>query len=297
MTVSMTGFAVVSVPLVEATTEEHCALEIEIKTLNGRFFEPQCKLPSILSAQELEITQRMKTAFQRGRVYCAIRVNGFSAGLEKLIFSPARLNHYLEVASLLRTEYGMSGSLSIAECMQLPGLFGSEKAPLDEGMLARFFAGFDEAIAAVSRSREQEGRNLALDLHERCERARHYIDLIAGLSREILVTLKEELSRESAKAQAGDEAARALLSERYAQLDKADIHEEVTRFNSHLKAFREALESATPEKGRRLDFILQELLRESNTITAKCTNFQITSAAVEIKVELEKAREQVQNIV
>ena len=88
-----------------------------------------------------------------------------------------------------------------------------------------------------------------------------------------------------------------MLAEKYGALDKMDVHEEIVRFRSHLDAVVSHMQSDTNEKGRKFDFILQELTREINTIMAKCSNYQISAYAVDVKVELEKAREQVQNIV
>lgn len=297
MIVSMTGFAVHSVPF-NSTTEEHCAFEIEIKTLNSRFYEPLCKLPSILSSQEMEINQKMKQAFHRGRVYCTVRVTGFSGALEKLLFSPTRVAQYCETAEIIRQKHNLAGQLTVAECMNLPGVFGTEKESIDDATVAQFMRGVDAAIARVLESRKKEGEELMKDLQIRCTRASNAMEKIQELSLKLLIDMKEELARESAKAQAGDEAARALLSERYSQLDKADIHEEIVRFHSHMKSFLECLANgASDEKGRRLDFVLQELMRETNTVTAKCNNYEIATCAVDIKVELEKAREQVQNLV
>ena len=107
---------------------------------------------------------------------------------------------------------------------------------------------------------------------------------------------KKRVDETLPKAQGGDEQAQAKLEDLYAMLNKIDVSEEITRFHSHLKAVQELLAADKLEKGKRFDFTIQELLRETNTTAAKCSSFAISSKAVDIKVALEKAREQVQNI-
>ena len=113
----------------------------------------------------------------------------------------------------------------------------------------------------------------------------------------ILMIKKKQVEQVRIEVEQGDELAKIRLEELYRMLDKIDVHEEIVRFKSHLSAFEATVQDESVDKGRRLDFTLQELMRETNTITAKCSSSAIGSIAVDIKVELEKAREQTQNIV
>ena len=296
MITSMTGFASRTITILERD-EEQCALDIEIKTFNSRFFEPSCKLPGTLSAYEMEVVQRLKASLHRGRVYCTVRINSYSALLEKLVFSPTRVEEYLATVDILRDKYKLTGELKLNEVISLPNIFATERAHLPEEAIKRFLDGIGEVIDQVVAEREQEGRNLLADLTGRFDRARELIDNIDAAIQKILARLKEQLNEERQKAQDGDEEAKAMLAEKYGALDKMDVHEEIVRFRSHLEAANGHLRSDVREKGRKFDFILQELMREINTIMAKCSNYEISAYAVDVKVELEKAREQVQNIV
>jgi uncharacterized protein (TIGR00255 family) len=293
---SMTGFANVSTTVLEYSGEQ-CSVDIEIKTFNSRFFEPTCKLPSALSGYEMELTQRLKAGLIRGRVYCTVRINSHGALLEKMVFSPVRVSEYLAARDIMKQTFGLSGDVSIAELMSLPQVFATERTQLSDDAIVRFLSGVDEAIAQVLVARGHEGRTLLVDLSQRLTNIVQIMGHIEVVITRLLAAQKEEVAHCQQLAQNGDEAARALLPERLGALDKMDVHEEIVRFGSHVGAIERLLADNCVEKGRKLDFTLQELMREINTITAKCTNYEMSSHAVNIKVEIEKIREQVQNIV
>jgi len=197
----------------------------------------------------------------------------------------------------MKQDFGLSGDLSIAEMMSLPQVFATERTQLSDDAVARFLTGVDQAIAEVIVARGHEGRTLLIDLTQRLQNIVRIMAAIEVVVTKLLAAQKEEVASCQQLAQSGDEAARALLSERLNALDKMDVHEEIVRFGSHVGAVERLLADSCVEKGRKLDFTLQELMREINTITAKCTNYEMSSYAVDIKVEIEKIREQVQNIV
>lgn len=296
MITSMTGFANVSVILLEHNGEQ-CSVDIEIKTFNSRFFEPTCKMPNALSSYEMDLISRMKSGLIRGRVYCTVRINSHGALLEKTVFSPVRVEEYLEASAYMKKQFGLDGQLTIADMMNLPQVFSSERAALSDDAVARFLAGVDQAVAQVIVARKQEGKSLLVDLSNRLVVIVKKMTEIEALTARLLVAQKEEVARCQQLAQEGDEAARALLPERLQALDKMDVHEEIVRFGSHVSAIERLLSDTAMEKGRKLDFTLQELMREVNTVTSKCTNYEMSTRAVDIKVEIEKIREQVQNIV
>jgi len=294
--VSMTGFATKSVELF-AVMGEQCVADIEIKTLNSRFFEPTCKLPAALSGCEMEIISRLKSSLVRGRVYCTIRLQGLASVLEKNVFSPIRVQEYLAAAELIKEEFGVAGSLSLAELMQMPQVFSPERAALTDDMIQALLRGLDEAIAGVILTRQREGQALFADIAARLDIMLKSMAFIDERVKELLLEHKAGVAALQHQAQQGDEAAKALLPERLSALDKMDVHEEIVRFASHVNAIEKVLAEKSPEKGRKLDFTMQELMREVNTVTSKCSSYEISSKAVDIKVEIEKIREQVQNIV
>lgn len=296
MITSMTGFANHSVMLLEHEGEQ-CLLDIEIKTFNSRFFEPTCKLPGTLSAYEMDVINRLKKTLIRGRVYCTIKISGYSTLLEKLAVSTRRIEEYLETAVLLRDKFGIKGELSVEKIITLPNVFATERAQLPPEAIKRFLDGIDEALKQVLVSRQQEGASLQVDLMQRFTRAGELMAHIELETQKAVAQKREQISGLQERAQEGDEEARSLLGDLYAAIDKMDVHEEIVRFGAHLNAVHEHLASGNPEKGRKLDFILQELGREINTVMAKCSSYQISSSGVDVKVEMEKAREQVQNVV
>ena len=217
--------------------------------------------------------------------------------LEKLVFSPSRVEEYLETAETLRTKHGLKGELTLSEVISFPNIFATERTQLPQEAVDRFLKGIEVALEQTIAARSREGKSLFADLDKRFSHARTLIDKIDTATQKLIAEQKERLANEKLKAQDGDEQAKAMLAEKYGSLDKMDVHEEIVRFGAHLDAVNDHMGNETREKGRKLDFILQELMREINTIMAKCSSYEISSYAVDVKVELEKAREQVQNIV
>ena len=293
---SMTGFANVAVTMLE-NEHEQCTVDIEIKTFNSRFFEPTCKLPGALGSYEMDITSRLKAALVRGRVYVTVRITGHGALLEKMVFSPARVQEYVDAAGYIKKNFGIEGDLTVAQIMNMPQVFAAEKTALSDEAAQRFLNGVDAAIQQTLVAREREGKSLLVDLLQRLTVISGTIERIKEIVARLIIDQKAEVALQQQRAQEGDEQAKAVLSERLSALDKMDVHEEIIRFGSHMAALTRLLGDATVEKGRKLDFTLQEMMREINTITAKCTHYEMSSAAVDVKVEIEKIREQIQNIV
>lgn len=296
MITSMTGFANYAVVLLEQG-DEQCVLDIEIKTFNSRFFEPTCKLPGVLGAYEMDVINRLKKSLVRGRVYCSVRVSGYSSLLEKQQFSSQRVTEYLQTAAILQDKFGVKGELQLHHVLAFPNLFVTERTVLSDDTIARFLKGIDTALEQVQISRRREGESLEADLRARFAKSATLIVDIEEATRQALVVQKERLSALQKRAQEGDEEAKVLVTDMYSTIDRMDVHEEVVRFNAHLSAIAGHFSTESDEKGRKFDFILQELVREINTIMSKCSSYNISAHGVDVKVELEKAREQVQNIV
>lgn len=296
MLLSMTGFSTKSTSFV-MKGGENCSLAVEVKTLNSRFFEAVCKLPNSLSHLELDIINMLKEKLVRGRVYLTIRISGEAGLLEILVPSVKVVQDYVAAARDLKKQFKLAGELNISDIVTLPHVFSFDKNGLTDKEEKAILTCVDESIELLIKSRAVEGKALQKDLDGRFKLCSEYIVRIGELFEKLMTNQKDHIKRAISSAQSGHEESRAQLDEMYACLNKIDVHEEITRFNSHLQAIKLLLKSKQPDKGRRLDFILQELMRETNTITAKCSSFDISSTAVDIKVELEKAREQVQNIV
>ncbi len=295
MFLSMTGFGskTIALPLEK---DQKISLSIEIKSINSRFFEAACKLPSFLGHMEVKIVGMLKQKLIRGRIYLTVRLEEEGA-LEKIVPSFRLVEEYLQAANKIRKDFKIQGDLSVTDIIKLPGVFVSEKSQIKPEFEAAIFKHIEIVAQTLLKSREVEGKSLQVDLDKSFSICSDKIEKIKTLFKAFMQHQKDEIGRISASFQKGDEQAKLKLDELYSTLNKIDIHEEITRFDSHLKSIKKVVKDKEVEKGKRLDFILQELMRESNTILAKCSNFEISSAAVDIKVELEKAREQAQNVV
>jgi uncharacterized protein (TIGR00255 family) len=292
----MTGYNSLTAPL-KLHDGQTCALSIELKSINGRFFEVICKLPSTMNHMEINIISVLQKKLLRGRIFLTIRFDGGNDILETIIPSLKVAQGYLTAAEHIKAHANLPGAISITDLMQLPNVFTSEKGSLHAADEAAIMALVTKAADNLTATRIEEGKALERDLAGVFNTCEQRIGSIETLFESIMSEKKEETKHYLVPAQEGDETAKDRLDELYATLNKIDIHEEITRFKSHLANVKHYFGINQVDKGKRLDFILQELLREVNTLMAKSSHFDISSMGIDIKVELEKAREQVQNII
>jgi uncharacterized protein (TIGR00255 family) len=293
----MTGFASKTLQL-PLDNQSKVNVSMSVKTLNSRFFETTCKLPYTLSNFETEFTKILKQRLSRGHVYLTIHMS--SQNLIEGMIEPSlpTIKGYLHAIEVMKKTFELPGTVTINDLLQLPNIFNVEEKTINEQAIKFLFTTFNEIIDSVIATRQKEGEALTVDLKKRASIMQREIDEINTTSLVLMEAQKQKVADlikelESNENEQVDTRKQAL----YYALDKMDIHEEVVRFKSHLTNLHAQLESAEVEKGKRLDFTLQELAREINTITAKCSDVPISSLAINVKVELEKMREQVQNIV
>lgn len=293
----MTGFSSELVT-VEVPNMGRVCLAIEIKTINARFFEAVCKLPNVLSALEVRLISVLQKKLLRGRVYLTVKFGEDNEAFENLEPSLKNVQAYLSAAKTINQTYGISGELTVRDLFMLPNIFVSTRTELDEEHEQLVISLVERVAERVMQTRGEEGATLRKDFDLRFGLCRASIVRIGELFETLMANLKQAVDAKLAayEAEPSDQL-KIQLDDLYSTLNKSDIQEEITRFKSHLSAAENLLANEQVEKGKRLDFILQELLRETNTIMAKCTNYDISSVGVDIKVELEKAREQVQNII
>jgi uncharacterized protein (TIGR00255 family) len=303
MVLSMTGFSSLIItlpPQKNGAQSKEIQLTITLKSLNSRFFETTCKLPYSLTQLETELIKRFKTKLYRGNIYFTIHMhnpNALTAAIQPSLQSVAG---YLQALETIKNQFRLEGTLSLKDVIHLPNIFETCEEPLNEETVSRILQAVDTLIDALYETRNKEGQMLAQDLHQRVEVMRCYLGQVEPRANIVMEHKKNQLFAslktllpEGAQESPSDIQCLSL----YNQLDKIDIHEEIVRFKTHLDAFVCCIDSAEKEKGKKLDFTLQELFREINTITSKCSDALISSIGINIKVELEKAREQVQNIV
>ena len=188
--------------------------------------------------------------------------------------------------------------IKLENILRLPNIFSKEDQPLDETSKSHILAAVTELIEKVIAERATEGNTLAIDLDNRITIIRQEMKTITERAHVFVEEYKKKVHATLQEIGADENLiANAQKSGLYSMLDKIDIHEEITRLNSHLDHLIKNLDSQDAEKGKRLDFTLQELGREINTIAAKCSDSTISTHAINVKVEIEKMREQIQNIV
>ncbi len=296
MLLSMTGFG--SGTIVINTRSGKLSLTVEMKTINSRYFEATCKLPITLSSLEVKILNLLQSCFGRGRLYLIARFTEDSEVFENVNPSLKVIEQYIAAANLVKAKFNLSGDLSVTDVLGLPNAFELGKSEFTADEEKEILAGMGKIAEKLTLMRTQEGARLQADLEKRFAVCAQKIADISVYFEQVMQEQKDLVDKQLALSQGGDEQAKHQLEEAYVTLNKMDVHEEITRFNSHLASVRDLLKDAKQhDKGKRFDFILQELLREVNTLMAKCSHFTISSLSVDIKVELEKAREQIQNIV
>ena len=297
MILSMTDFAskIASFTLADGSK---VSILIELKTLNSRFFETTCKLSYSLSNLEIELISRLRKKFLRGHAYLTMHVINPNALQGSVVPDIATIEAYGKAIEKIRKHVAIEGSLSVSDLLKLPDVLELEEKEIDEKLKKQILKTVDELADSVVKSREQEGAALKKDLSARFATIKKEIDQIEKEAAKLLQAKKKEVVKTIEEImQECDETAEARKSSLYIALDKMDVHEEIVRFQNHLENIMAQLKTPQPEKGKRLDFTLQELAREINTLSAKCSDAAITAKAINIKVELEKSREQTQNIV
>jgi uncharacterized protein (TIGR00255 family) len=295
MLFSMTGFSSDHVDI-KLSKDRKISLVIELKSLNARFFESSIRLPNTLSFIETDLISRLKSKLIRGRTFLTIYPVRSGQGFEDVVPSLQAAQSYAKAIESIKKELNITGTLTVSDLVILPNIFASEKATIGEDAKKNIFQAVDAVADILMKRRRTEGKDLEKDLKNHFDSCERHIKTIKTIADKLMKDQKKKVATIQALSQDGDALAATQLEDLYTTLNKIDINEEITRFKSHLSSAREIIANANKDKGKRLDFTLQELLRETNTIASKCLNFKISTAAVDIKVDLEKAREQTQNI-
>jgi uncharacterized protein (TIGR00255 family) len=294
MILSMTGFGSASFRLADTP------FAIELRSVNQRHLDVRVRLPRALAALEPELRARIQEKFERGKLECSVTAPGGDALAARLEIDAAALRAYLEAARELEREHGLRASGS-AELLALPGVARLVEPELEGDDLRRaLLPALDAAIAGLAAMRAAEGEALARDLEGRLARILELAAELESRAGEVAQSVRERLRKRARQLEAEvgvvDEA--RLHQELALAADRLDISEEIVRLRSHVEQFRKLLAGAGPGKpaGRRLEFLLQEMSREANTLGAKGADAPAAHLVVELKTELERMREQVQNV-
>jgi len=297
MIISMTGFATQTFPF--TIKGQTVSLTITLKSVNGRFFEATFKMPYPLSQLEAVCTQHLKNALIRGTIHCTFHCSNLSA--LKGTVHPARtlIKSYIDSCNTIQKEFNVTGTLTLNDLIELPGIFETGEESIEAETITHIMSAFDELIQSLVRERINEGTAIEQDFHARIHVIARELKKIKPRAEHIIQERKNRLMNniEPILSSIQSEQKDMHLLNVSHQLDKMDIHEELSRFSTHLNNLEHIIEKSDVEKGKKIDFILQELFREINTLAAKCADSEISSYAINVKVELEKLRELAQNIV
>lgn len=287
---SMTGYGK------ETKNEQERKYQIEIKSINHRYLDISVKMPRALSYLEEIIKQEISKKVKRGKIDVFITFeNNSLEGREIKINTELATAYIKELKKLAETE-GISSDIQVNDIAKYPDVLNIQNAQDDEKIKIEILEVLDGATTNLVRMREIEGERLAKDILERLDKIKMQVKEISefstGLIGEYIVKLEERL-KQLLKEQEIDKS--RLAQEVVIYADKCSVEEEVTRLNSHISQFENLLNS-NEAIGKKLDFIIQEMNRETNTIGSKANNLEITNRVIEIKTEIENIREQVQNI-
>lgn len=284
---SMTGYAAISEELPLGT------LSVEIRSVNHRYLDLQFRLPDELRNFEPALREQIAPRLTRGKVECRIGLTKNPAAQITAQLNAALLQQLARLEQAVRAQLPGSAPLSASDVLRWPGMIEADMLPLDQ-LRDRMHALVDQAMTEFSASRAREGEKLAALLLERVDRMQQWAQklqpkvpqLVASYQEKLLARLREVISEPE-----GDR----LRQEVVLFASKVDVEEELNRLSTHLTEVRRILAHGGA-MGKRLDFLMQELNREANTLGAKSADMDVSQGSVELKVLIEQMREQVQNI-
>ena len=270
---------------------------VEVRSVNNRYLDCTVKLPRTVSFAEDAVKQAVKASLSRGKVDVFVSLRAEQEETAQVSLNRKVLEGYLGAMRQMVTDYGVRDDISAAALSRLPEVFTVEKPDVDEAQLqADLLTVLDHALTQYDAMRSTEGRALEADLRGRGETILTLVSQVEQGSGRTVTDSRTRLEakmREVLENTAIDEA--RILTEAAIFADKVAVDEETVRLRSHLDQMNTMLTAGGPV-GRKLDFLLQEMNREANTIGSKCSDVQLTRIVVDIKAELEKIREQTQNL-
>ena len=287
---SMTGFGRASL---ESNGKNYI---IEIKTVNNKYSDITVKSPKRLSFMEDKIRKQIANRITRGKVEVSVSFFDFSNKSKNVVLNKEIAKEYIKQLREIADENNLSENISVVEIAKLPDILNSIDSDNDEEIAGEALKCLNMALDSLIEKRKAEGENIKQDVLVRIERVQNLVDKIAENSKGIVeeyVSKLEKRVKEILKTDVVDE--NRIAQEAVIYADKTSIEEELTRLNSHIVQFKELVNSDGPV-GKKLDFMIQEMNRETNTIGSKAGSGEITKAVIDLKVELEDIREQIQNI-
>ena len=272
-------------------------ITVELRSVNNRYLDCAVKLPRLYAFCEDAVKQAVKQSVSRGKVDVFVTVNLTQSTDVSIALNKPVLEGYLAALRSVAADYPVRDDISVSTLSRLPDVFTVEKAEQDEDALkAQLLSVVEEALAGYDVMRKAEGEALAKDLTAKANVILEKVAFVEDRSPRSVAEYREKLyakMQEVLSSASVDEA--RILTEAAIFADKVAVDEETVRLRSHLDQLQTMLKAAEPI-GRELDFLMQEINRETNTIGSKCSDLEIARTVVDMKAELEKIREQIQNI-
>jgi uncharacterized protein (TIGR00255 family) len=310
---SMTGFAQVKGELVSQAggstsakaneissnqTNGRLAFSLSLKSVNHRFLDLHFRLPSGSDSIEMQLRRLLKEKVGRGHVEVTLSVE--RGGGEALALNRPLVSAYIAAFRAAAREFGVSAEPDLNVILRVPGALDSSSNAVDGALESTVMATVGEALDRLNQMREQEGRSIERELRERMEHLREAVNFVQNHRRAMLQSYTERLQSRLQELLGGSPDRERVLQEAALLVDRSDIQEEIVRLENHVQHFLDLLDQHG-EVGKKLDFLLQEMNREANTLLSKTSGLagealKITEAGLSMKAEIEKSREQVQNL-
>jgi uncharacterized protein (TIGR00255 family) len=287
MIYSMTGFA-------SATRElPTAALNVELRSVNHRYLDLQFRLPEDLRALEPGLRELIVARLQRGKVECRIGLNALPAAQKSFELNLDVMKQLRALSEKLRLAWPSVPGLTAADILRWPGMLGAETVSLDE-MRAACNEALQQVLDEFTASRSREGEKLKAVLLERVATMEERLATVAPRMPEVLAAFREKLASRLHEAMAVSDDER-IRQEITLFANRIDVDEELSRLTTHFSEIKRIL-GAGGAVGKRLDFMMQELNREANTLGSKSVDTEVTKVALDLKLLIEQMREQIQNI-
>ncbi len=292
MAISMTGFG-----RGEYKDDNYYFL-VECKTINHKYCDINIRLPRKISFLEDKARNFVKNHIKRGRVDIYIKLDLLGSEDVNLKFDESLANQYVNILKEIRDKYDLVDDISVMNIAKFPEIIKTEEKEEDEDLLWSMLSkALEQTLVNLTEMRSEEGKILANDVLERCEFLRNIIEEVEKYSYTVVLDYKEKLNNRISEILENPSLVdeNRLAQEVAIYADKSSITEEIVRFKSHIEQLKSTIVK-NESIGRKIDFLIQEMNRETNTIGSKSSDLNITNLVVEIKSELEKIREQIQNI-
>src|SRR5207248_6737753 len=299
---SMTGFAQVKGQIAEPQApvpgKSPIGFTLSLKSVNHRFLDVHFRLPSDSDALEMKLRRMLREKLARGHMELTLSLE--RGGGESMALNRQIVAGYVEAFRAAAAEFGLAAVLDLNAVLRMPGALEGASLPTDDAVEASVLAKMGELLNRLNQMREEEGRGIERELRQRMAHIQEAGNGVEKHRRAMLETYLNKLRTRMQELIAVQVEHERLLQEAALLVDRSDIQEELVRLDTHVKHFVSLLEQGG-EVGKKLDFLLQEMNREANTLLSKTYGLAgealtITEMGLAIKTEIEKAREQVQNI-